>query len=106
MTISRSIWSAPEFASAKTAQLVLPSRARTCMRCTIPAGPGAVGPPSLDGRGEVDGGSIVGTLHRLARAGGSCAQRECQQSCRGKDDAQKAQDEDLPAPEPAPARLR
>src|SRR3954454_22516235 len=42
MTISRSICSLPELASANTAQLLLPSRARTSMRWTIPSGPGAV----------------------------------------------------------------
>src|SRR5215510_12318105 len=42
MTISRSICSLPELTSANTAQLRLPSRARTSMRCTMPSGPGAV----------------------------------------------------------------
>ena len=42
MTISRSICSLPELASANTAQVLLPSRARTSMRCTMPSAPGAV----------------------------------------------------------------
>ena len=37
----RSICSSPELASANTAQLVLPSRARTSMRRMMPSGPGA-----------------------------------------------------------------